>query len=77
MQTDRSEGRAHKNPVLPPRAKAVRLRDISVSARRSCLTSYSHTTDFFFIFKFQELGLRWQIVTWPTESDDQKGTKTI
>lgn len=76
MQTDRLEGRAHKNPVLPPRAKAVRLRDISVSARTSCLTSYSHTT-FYIYFKFQELGLRWQIATWPTEPDDQKGTKTI
>lgn len=76
MQTDRSEGRAHKNPVLPPRAKAVRLRDISVSANELFDQLQPHNR-FFFIFKFQELGLRWQTVTWPTESDDQKGTKTI
>lgn len=77
MQTDRSKGRTYKDLVLPPRAKAVRLCDISVPARMGCLTSYSHTTDLFIFFKFQELGLRWQTVTWPTESDDLKGTKTI
>lgn len=49
MQTDRSEGRAHKNPVLPPRAKAVRLRDISVSANELFDQLQPHNRFFLFL----------------------------